>query len=144
VPRRFKAILTALALGSGMAAPTAAAPLRVGVEPDLHPIAFVGESGRLEGFVVELIDAVAAAGQLEVTFVVLPRVEMLAAFEARRIDALANVVRTPGREETMAFAVSHLELRNSLFVRRGAPLPRVLEDLHPLRVAVLPGTRSHD
>lgn len=79
-------------------------PLRVGVA--LFPPNVVrAEDGRLEGFDIELWQAIAQNAGLQYDFDVLPLSDLLTAVEERRVDlALAGISVTSAREEHMDFS----------------------------------------
>ena len=81
-------------------------PLRVGVA--LFPPNVVrADDGRLEGFDIELWQAIAQNAGLEYDLEVLPLSELLTAVEERRVDlALAGISVTSAREERMDFSHS--------------------------------------
>jgi PAS domain S-box-containing protein len=107
----------------------------VGVETDLVPISSVDANGKPEGFAVDLLKAISREMNLEMVFVPLARTEAFNSFAAGKVDALANVVHTRDREAHMAFSVTDLQLRNTVFVRRNGPPVRSIEDLRTLRFA---------
>jgi PAS domain S-box-containing protein len=116
-------------------APLRAEPLRVGVETDLVPISFADEKGRPQGFSVDLIKAIARESGLNIELVLRSRAEAFEDFSTGRLDALSNVVRTKEREATMAFSVTDLELRSTIFVRSDGPAVRTVDDLRQIRIA---------
>lgn len=118
--------------------------LRFGVEADLAPISFIGPDGRPRGFVIDLIEAVGREAGFEPVFVAKPRVILFEEFDRDAIDALSAVVRTREREKRMAFSVTHVELRNAIFVQSGATPLQSQEDLTRVRVAVVSGARTDE
>ncbi len=118
--------------------------MRVGIEPDLVPIAFAGPDGRPKGFVVDLLDAIGTEMNLDIQYVVRPRAALMEEFSAGRIDALPNIVKTDEREAQMAFSVPHLVLTNVLLVRRDDHRLRSLADLRQLRISVVSSARVEE
>ena len=79
-------------------------PLRVGVAI-FPPNVVQAEDGRLEGFDIELWQAIAQEAGLQYNFEVLPLADLLAAVEEHRVDlALAGLSVTSTREEHMDFS----------------------------------------
>ncbi len=144
MPRQFQVHLLWLVGIACWIAPLRSQPLRVGVETDLAPIAFLDERGIPTGFAVELIKAISKEMNFEVEFIVRPRAAMFEDFNVGRIDALSNVVYTKEREAYMAFAVSHLELRSTIFVRKGDRSITAPEHLRNVRIAGIPNTRGQE
>jgi len=79
-------------------------PLRVGVAL-FPPNVLEAEDGRLEGFDIELWQAIAQNAGLEYNFELLPLADLLIAVEEDRVDlALAGLSVTSAREERMDFS----------------------------------------
>jgi PAS domain S-box-containing protein len=131
-------------LAMAAASPALAAPLRVGVETDLVPISFVDAAGQPHGFIVDLLQAISREENLPMKFVVKPRLEMFADFEAGRIDAIANAVHTTDRDRYMAFSVTDLVLRSIIFVRKDGPVIRELGDLKRVRIAGISNSHGYE
>jgi two-component system cell cycle sensor histidine kinase/response regulator CckA len=144
VPRWFRATAIWLTVTFCLTASAAAEPLRMGVESDLEPISFVDEKGAPAGFAIDLIKAIARETNLDVAFIVRPRIAMFDEFNQHKLDALANVVHTADRESYMAYAVSHLQLRATIFVRKDDDRLQVPADLRHLRIAGLAGSRGNE
>ena len=86
------ALLTAVTLtgcgGSGADATT----LRVGTEGTYSPFSFQGTDGKLTGYDIEVVTAVAAKLGKKVEFVQTPFDAIFAGLEAKRFDLIANQV----------------------------------------------------
>ncbi len=121
-----------------------AEPLRVGVETDLAPISMIGPDGQPQGFAIDLITAIAQEMQFSVEFVQRPRLQMFEDFDTGRVDALGNVVHTTEREKTMAFSVTDLELRNTVFQRGDGPKIRSMADLQNLRIVGIANSHGYE
>lgn len=102
--QRLRFLLSLFAATLLIAPVCAQEPLRVGVA--LFPPNVVrAEDGRLEGFDIELWQAIAQNAGLEYSFEVLPLSELLTAVEENRVDlALAGISVTSAREEHMDFS----------------------------------------
>ncbi|ATC62948.1 hypothetical protein CMV30_02645 [Nibricoccus aquaticus] len=121
-----------------------AAPLSVGIEINNEPLSFVATDGRPAGFAVELIQAAAAESGLTVTPIVGPWETIFTRFKAGEIDALASLVYSKERDQFIDFSTSHLTLTGNVFVRKGGPSPRSLEELRTLRIATPAGGYTHE
>jgi two-component system cell cycle sensor histidine kinase/response regulator CckA len=132
-------LLLALASGPGFAA-----PLTVGIEINNEPLSFTDADGQPTGFALELVQAVAAESGLTVTPIIGPWDDIFARFKAGEIDALASLVYSKERDQFIDFSVTHLTLHGNLFVRKGGPTPRTLDDLRSLRIATPPRGFTHE
>lgn len=99
-------LLISLAL-FGVTAP-AQEPLQVGVA-SFPPSVIVSSDGELEGFDIELWQAMASDAALEYEFKVLPLAELLAEVEVGTVDAaLAGISMTGEREARMDFSHAYM------------------------------------
>lgn len=81
------------------------AVLSVGVNAQFKPFVYYDEQGRLVGFDVDLIDALADAGNFEFGYVDLPLEELLAQVERGEIDiAISAITITPERQALFNFS----------------------------------------
>lgn len=82
----------------------AVAAITVGVNAQFKPFVFSDESGRLAGFDIELMNALAQTGQFELGFVDRPFDELLDAVANGEIDAAISAITiTPQRQEKVDF-----------------------------------------
>ena len=130
----------AILMGLVMAA--AAAPLRVGVESADAPLSFRDASDQPTGFSAELLLEMSRQGGFEIEIVSAPWSIILAQFKAGKLDALANVVPTEARRETMEFSISHIHLRGVAYRKGDQPRIRQTADFAGKTIAVLEGTIS--
>lgn len=110
-------VLMLLALGLSELPAAAAKPTVVGVEVDNPPLEFVGENGRIEGYDVELIKALAAEMKMEVEFKTGPWVELRKQLLSGEVDVLAGMYYSEARDKEVDFSVPHTVLTYSVFVR---------------------------
>ncbi len=89
----------------------------VGIDRDFPPYSFVDSNGRIDGFTVELTRAVAELMDFEVELRAGTSDEIVAALENGEIDIIPHLSPTAALEEKIAFALSHLEVPDALFVR---------------------------
>ncbi len=138
----FAAALRWPAVLIGILMTAAAAPLRVGVEAADAPLSFRDASERPTGFSAELLREMSRQGNFEIEIVSAPWSIILEQFKAGKLDALANVVPTDARRETMDFSISHAFVRGVVYMRRDQPRIRRSADFAGKTIAVLEGTIS--
>jgi len=79
--------------------------VRLGVNAEFEPFVFKDEAGQVVGFDIDLINALAQAGNFEVTYVDLPFEELLAKVEAGELDAAISAITvTEERAERVSFS----------------------------------------
>ncbi|MCF8093225.1 MAG: transporter substrate-binding domain-containing protein [Desulfotignum sp.] len=106
-------------------------------EIDYPPFSVVDESGRADGFSVELLrEALKAMGR-EVTFKTGPWNQVKGWLEKGEVQALPLVGRTPEREPLFDFTFPYMSLHGAIVVRKGTTGIRTLEDLKGRQVAVM-------
>ena len=150
--RTPRAILLALLALLTIGGPAAAAPapvaapaassgqlpetLRVGTEGVYSPFSYHDASGKLTGFDIEVMDAVAAKLGVEVEYVETPWDAMFAALEAKRFDVVANQV-TYNDERNALYDLSkpYVETTGVLVVRDDETQIKGLADLEGRRSA---------
>jgi polar amino acid transport system substrate-binding protein len=109
--------------GSGVRAPGAAAPLRVGISPNYPPIAFRAE-GKLAGVEVDLAHELGRSLGRRVRFVELDRDGLIPALESDEVDVvMSGMSITPEREARVLFAQPYMRV-GQLVLIRAADLPR--------------------
>ncbi len=132
-----------LLCASGLArADIAAAPMpkRVGMLEDNYPFSFRAPDGTLQGFAVELTQAIETVMGLRFERVIGPTREVHAKFGARELDVMQSYAHFPERERSFDFSVTYLTLSGALIVREGEKSIRSLEDCRGRRVAVHRGS----
>ncbi len=137
------AILAAAVTFVGVAWPTSAAPLRIGFDAVLPPIAYVDGRGEPAGFAADYVRAVAQEAGLDFEFVTGRKEDLQADFTARKIDVIAALVYSDERAKIVDFSLPELSLQAAVFQRRGAPALRTVADLRGRRVAVSRGNVTH-
>jgi PAS domain S-box-containing protein len=121
-----------------------AEPLRVGIELDRAPLTYVDAQGVPSGFAVELMNSIAREMGFEVRYVAKDRTGMFEDFNAGRTDVLAHVVWTRKRAERLSFAVSQLQSRSTVVVRKGDDSIRSVSDLRGRKLAAMLDTRGFE
>ncbi len=111
-------------------------PLRVGTEGVYTPFSYHDANGKLTGFDVELMDAVAKKLGVQVQYVETPWDSMFAALGAHRFDIVANqVTKTPERAQLYTLSDPYIETTGVLVVRKDNDTIRSLDDLKGKRAA---------
>ncbi len=143
--RRYCVALTfALGLAAASARAEVAVPAHaepttviVGAASDSAPQSYLSDDGELEGFSVELLNAVARVMNLKLQRVVLPSSTIHEDFVHGKFDLLLSYGQTAVREEFADFTVPYLTLPGTLFVRRHENPVQVLADLDHRNVALI-------
>ncbi|MBI5691159.1 MAG: response regulator [Verrucomicrobia bacterium] len=133
--------LAALPLAIGtLAASEPVRRLRIGVQRDSAPLAFVNTAGQPDGFTPALLQEAARIGGFEVELVPGWWRNLLSDLADRKIDVLADTVITPERKQTMDFSIVHTTTSGVVYFRPGATPLRRTEDFRGRRLAGLGGT----
>ncbi|HND61240.1 MAG TPA: PAS domain S-box protein [Opitutaceae bacterium] len=117
--------------------------VRIGVEDKAAPLSYVDGQGRLAGFSADLLREVGRASQIEFECVPSSWTWIGQEFNARRLDALANVAFTPQRAETMEFSVGHATLHALAYTRTAERPVTATRDLAGKRIAVMLDSLTH-
>jgi putative amino-acid transport system substrate-binding protein len=135
----------AAALASAaLALPAAAETIRVGMSGGYFPFTFV-QQDKLQGFEVDLMNAIAAETGDEVVFETMSFSGLVGALEAGRIDTIANQITiTPEREATFVFTQPYVYDGAQVVVREGNTEIAGVEDLRGKSVAVNLGSNFEE
>ena len=98
VATRRHVLLLGLALGVACVARSQTPSLRIGIETDAAPISFLQPDGKIGGFSVDLINALAGEMQCETRLVTGSWPDVFERFKAGEIDLLASVAYTKERD----------------------------------------------
>ncbi len=124
---RWAAIAVLLALGAG---PLAAETLQVGSYPSNPPFEFKDESGKFQGFEIDLVNAVAAKLGMTVEITDLGFQALFAATASHRIDlAISSITVTSERLKNQDFTQPYLDDNLALIAGPASKLTGVA-DLH--------------
>lgn len=83
---------------------------RVGVNAEFEPFVAKDESGQVVGFDIDLINALAQAGNFEVTFIDQPFEQLLTGVESGELDAAISAITvTDARAERVSFSDAYFE-----------------------------------
>lgn len=139
----FGLLLPAASWAADEAAPAAqsapSAPgqtVRVSVSLDYPPYEFVTQDGRIQGFNVDVLRAVARSMGFALELRPMIWNEALEALRAGEIDALAGMLRSQEREAWVDFSTPLLNIEYSIFVPRGTRGIAGLADLEGRSVLV--------
>ncbi|WP_118134522.1 amino acid ABC transporter substrate-binding protein [Oceanicella sp. SM1341] len=115
----FRALALAAALAGTTALPALAETIRVGMSGGYFPFTFVRQD-KLQGFEVDLMNAVAERTGDEVEFVTMSFSGLIGALASGRIDTIANQITiTPEREATFTFSQPYVYDGAQIVVKRG-------------------------
>ena len=110
--------------------------LTVSATTDSYPYSFRDSSGKLTGYGVDLLDAVAAEMHVTLRRIEVPATEDAANLEAARYDLVQFHAAVPGRGKLAAFSQPVLINRGDIFVRRGERRIASLDDLRAAHVPI--------
>lgn len=110
--------------------------LIAGTTTDSFPYAYTDANGKLTGFGVDLLDAVARVMQLRFRRVSVPSHELQERFRQGEFDLLQSLSQTGERESYAEFSVPFLTLQGAVFVQRGGPIGK-LADLNGRKFAII-------
>jgi two-component system cell cycle sensor histidine kinase/response regulator CckA len=146
-PALSSVVRRVFALLAGLLSPplVAAVPaeVRVGIELNSEPLSFATAGGRLDGFNVDLIRAVAGETGLKLRPIGASWNELFGRFKANELDVLVSVAYTRERDQIMDFTATHLTMGGAVFSRRGGLEIHQGSDLGNVRVAVQPESFTH-
>ena len=118
-------------------------PILSACEHDYPPFC-ITESGKADGFSVELFTAAVHAMGRDVHFRLGSWAKVKAALEKGEIEALPLVGRTPERENVFDFTVPYLSLHGAIVVREDTDNIHSLADLRGKQVAVMKGDNAEE
>jgi signal transduction histidine kinase/ABC-type amino acid transport substrate-binding protein/ActR/RegA family two-component response regulator len=103
-------------------------PLLVGAYTDAYPYSYTDSDGRLAGFAVDILDAVARAVNLRIERVAGPAVQIRERFQNGEFEMLQYHAVSSSSAAFADFSVPFLGLQGCIYVRDGGPI-RHLADL---------------
>ncbi len=121
----FLAVVVLLALPAAAypaPAPTSE-PLLVGAATDHYPYSYLDEHNRVTGFAVDLFDAVARVGGLNIKRVTGTSADLNRRFFAGEFPVAQVYTYVPGGQGDTMFSAPYLTLKGALFVRRDRVRP---------------------
>ena len=118
----------------------------VATDATLVPMSFINDRNQLDGFEVELMQAVAREAGLEVEMINVEWAGLLGGLLTRKYDAaISSVTILEERRKKMAFSIPYLKSGLAIVVRRDRDGVNTLEDLQSkkLRVGAQRGTTAY-
>lgn len=133
-----------LAIALFLALPASAAPVwRVGTEPNFPPMSFVSH-GRIIGFEIDLINAIAKSQGVTVVLKHVPFSEQAGQLASGALDlAISSWTITPERLKTMRFSDSYFDAGQAVIVSKASKV-RTRAQLAPLVVGVQRDTTGEE
>ncbi len=119
--------------------------IRIGVDPDYAPYAFIDAQGRAAGIASELTALVGE--RLGVRMEVVPNLtwpQILEAARKRELDLITTAAYRPDRDAYLNFTRIYLPTPSVVMTRTEAPQLRDLEELNGQRVALVRGYSSSE
>lgn len=136
-----KLAASAMVLGA-LSTPALAAPVRIGIESDSYPpFSSKTASGKLEGFEVDLTNAVCKAAKLDCQIVDLPFDGLIPALAAKKIDAIfSSLSITDERKKTIDFSIPYYNTPPIFVADKASTLAFTPEGLKGKIIGVQSGT----
>ena len=115
--------------------------LSVGTEPAFPPFESMGDDGELQGFDIDLMNAIGEKAGKTVEFSSLPFDGLIPALQGASIDAaISGMTITDERAETVDFSAPYFKAGLAIAVAEGTTDVQSLDDLEGKRIAVQIGT----
>lgn len=132
--------------GTSPGAPAAGTTLKVATEPAFPPFQSQAASGGgLEGFDIDLMNAIGEAAGLKIEFESLPFDGIIPALKAGTVDAAISAMTiTAERAEAVSFSRPYFKAGLAIAVKEGDTTTTSLESLQGRRIAVQIGTTGAD
>lgn len=115
--------------------------LRIGTDQTFPPFEFQGVDGKLQGFSIDLIQAIANAAQFQIEFQSLPFDGIIPALQAQTIDAaISSITITEERAKTVAFSRPYFKAGLAIATRTDNKEINNFASLENKKIAVQIGT----
>ncbi|MHB1051469.1 MAG: PAS domain S-box protein [Thiobacillus sp.] len=117
--------------------------IRLGIDTGYGPYSFLDDQGRPQGIVIEFLNHLGPT--LGVRFEIVSNLDwpqLMAAVEARQIDAVATVTHSPEREAFLVFTSMYLPTPLVIMTRTETPQLRSLKELAGLNLVLVEGYSS--
>jgi arginine/lysine/histidine/glutamine transport system substrate-binding/permease protein len=119
--------------------------LNIATEPTFPPFEYEGEDGKLEGFDLDLMSAIAEAGEFEVVYESLPFDGIIPALQSGTVDgAISAITITAERAQVVDFSRPYFRSGLSIAVAINNTTIETIEDLTDQKIAVQIGTTGAD
>ncbi len=127
--------------GGGEGAPTGVTVLRVATEPAFPPFEFQGPDGELQGFDIDLMNAIGQEMGVTIAFESLPFDGIIPALQAGTVDAaISGMTITEERLNTVDFSRPYIQAGLAIAVQESTTDINSIADLEGKRIAVQIGT----
>lgn len=134
------AVTCALLVGCGVN-PSLDKTLRVATEPAFPPFEFQGTGGELQGFSIDLINAIANSANFKVKLQSLPFDGIIPALQAKTVDAaISSITITEERAKTIAFSHPYFKAGLAIAIRSDNQNISDFDSLKNQKIAVQIGT----
>ncbi|MEH2107074.1 ABC transporter permease subunit [Nostoc sp.] len=121
--------------------PSAGKTLRVATEPAFPPFEFQKQGGELQGFSIDLMNAVAIAANFKVNFQSLPFDGIIPALQAKTVDvAISSITITEERAKTISFSRPYFKAGLAIAIRADNQDITGFDNLKNKKIAVQIGT----
>lgn len=115
--------------------------LTVATEPAFPPFEFQAENGELQGFDIDLMNAIGEVAGVEIRFESLPFDGIIPALQAGTVDAaISGMTITEERLQTVDFSRPYIKAGLAIAVQDSTTDIKGLEDLEDKKIAVQIGT----
>jgi arginine/ornithine transport system substrate-binding protein len=121
--RTFLATIAGAALAAGLTTSTFAQSekLRVGVEGNYPPFSMIAPDGKLQGFDIDIANAVCAEMKVECTFVQQEFDGIIPALNAKKFDLIvASMTITEARKKSVDFSDPYYDVPSRFVAKQGA------------------------
>lgn len=116
-------------------------PLKIGTSGDLPPFSYYGKSGKLKGFDIELMDAIASESGYKVEYQKLPVDSLLPSLQTGKINGVISAITvTPEREKIVNFSRPYFPIKLALAVSEKNNKIENIETLKGNEIGVENGT----
>ncbi|MBW4642963.1 MAG: ABC transporter permease subunit [Goleter apudmare HA4340-LM2] len=121
--------------------PSAGKTLRVATEPAFPPFEFQGTGGELQGFSIDLMNAIANAANFQVNFLSLPFDGIIPALQGKTVDAaISSMTITEERAKTIAFSRPYFKAGLAIAIHADNQNITGFDSLQNKKIAVQIGT----
>ncbi|BDI20146.1 glutamine ABC transporter permease [Nostoc cf. commune SO-36] len=121
--------------------PSAGKTLRIATEPTFPPFEFQKQGGELQGFSIDLMNAIALTAKFKVDFQSLPFDGMISALQAKTVDAaLSSITITEERAKAISFSRPYFKAGLAIAIRTDNQDITGFDSLKNKKIAVQIGT----
>jgi ABC-type amino acid transport substrate-binding protein len=119
------------------------AVIRIGVENNSPPLSFKDGEGKAQGFTSELLIEMEKTGLVRFEIVPSYWSFILKRFNEGKLDALANVIETEERRNTMSYSIPHVSLHGVSYTRPDDARITHASQFAGKSIAMIMGTMSY-